>query len=205
MLHFRRLATDVDIELILAELKAAPEMWLADTSRQRKVRCQRNTQNIFLRAARKPLPPGARNANDVHASGTTKAARSFPQTLRYCHSVADAQDGQLGRATLVALLPRSKVYPHVDAGEYYRIRDRFHLVLKSAHGSPLTAEDETVVMRERELWVFNNKAKHWAENSSTDSRVHLIFDVLPPPGRGFYAFPLATEEHAGMQPFPGIT
>ena len=189
MLHFKRLANDVDIEPILAEMNAAAEMWLADTSRQRKVRCQRNTQNIFLRAAQKPLPPGARNANDVHASRTTKTARHFPRALQYCQSVADALEGQLGRATLVALLPKSKVYPHVDFGDYYRIRDRLHLVLKSSGGSPLTAEEETVVMQERELWVFNNKARHWAENSSTDARVHLIFDVLPPRGGGFYAFP----------------
>ena len=126
MSHFRRLATDVDIEPILAELSAVPELRLADTSRQRNVRCQRNTQNIFLRAARKPLPPGARNANDVHSSRTTKVARSFPRALQYCNSVAKTQEGQIGRATLVALQPNSKVYPHVDAGEYYRIRDRFH-------------------------------------------------------------------------------
>lgn len=189
MLHFKRLATDVDIEPILAELDAAADMWLADTSRQRKVRCQRNTQNIFLRAAQKPLPRGARNANDVHASRTTKAAGYFPCALQYCQSVADSLEGQLGRATLVTLLPKSKVYPHVDMGQYYRIRDRLHLVLRSSRGSPLTAEDETVVMQERELWVFNNKANHWAENSSTDARVHLIFDVLPPRGGGFYAFP----------------
>ncbi len=204
MLHFEKLATDVDIESILAELNAAPDKWLADTSRQRNVRCQRNTQNIFLRAAQKPLPPGVRNANDVHGSRTTKAARSFPQALKFCQSVADAQKGKLGRATLVALLPKSRVYPHVDSGEYYRIRDRFHLVLKSSQGSPLTTEDETVVMKERELWVFNNKAKHWADNSSTDARVHLIFDVLPPPGEGYYAYPSTTDEPVRMQPFPGF-
>ncbi|MDE0305876.1 MAG: aspartyl/asparaginyl beta-hydroxylase domain-containing protein [Albidovulum sp.] len=189
MMHFTRISESEDISPILEELEVSPEMWLADTSRQRNVRCQRNTRNIFLRAARKPLPPGARNANDVHESRIAPAARNFSQTLEYCQRVADAQEGQLGRATLVALLPECKVFPHIDAGEYYRIRDRFHLVLKSSLGSPLTTEGETVVMREGELWVFNNKAMHWAENSSTEERVHLIFDVLPHRGRGFYVFP----------------
>ena len=189
MPNFTNIARGVDIQPLLAELDAAPEMWLADTSRQRKIRCQRNTRNIFLRAARKPLPPGARNANDVHESRVARPARKFPRTLAYCERVADALSGKLGRATLVALQPHGRVFPHVDTGAYYRIRDRFHLVLRSAGGSPLAAGDERVLMRPGELWAFNNKARHWADNPSDEPRVHLIFDVLPPPGRGLHVLP----------------
>ena len=164
-------------------------MWSADTSRQRKIRCQRHTRNIFLRTARKPLPPGAKNANDVHESRIARAARKFPRTLAFCEHTATDLGAELGRATLVALLPKCKVYPHVDAGAYYRVRDRLHLVLKSSQGSPLSAGDETVVMREGELWAFDNKARHFAENLSSEPRVHLIFDVLPAPGRGFHVLP----------------
>ena len=196
MRHFARLAEGVDTEPLLAELDAEPDMWLADTSRQRRVRCQRNTQNIFLRAPKKPLPPGAKNANDVHECRLMRAAAKFPRTLAFCQSTADERGAVLGRATLVALLPGSRVYPHIDKGDYYRIRDRFHLVLKSPEGSPLSAEEETVVMREGELWVFNNKVRHSAENPSNEPRIHLIFDLLPPPGRGHYAFPLDCAEDA---------
>ena len=189
MRHFTRLAQGVDTEPFLAELDADPGMWLADTSRQRKVRCQRNTLNIFLRAPRKPLPPGMKNANDVHECRLMRAASRFPRTLGFCESIADGWGAQLGRATLVALLPGSRVFPHIDTGAYYRIRDRLHLVLRSAGGSPLTAEEETVVMREGELWVFNNKVTHHARNPALEPRVHLIFDLLPAPGCGYYAFP----------------
>ena len=184
--HFLKVAIDVDTVSLLAELDAAPWAWLADTSRQHKVRCQRHTQSIFLRAVKKPFPPGATNANDVHESRATRMARCFPRTLAYCESVAYGLGGTLGRATLVALLPKSRVYPHVDTGEYYRIRDRFHLVLKSPGGSPLSAGNETTLMRPGELWVFDNKTRHSADNSSAEPRVHLIFDVLPPPGCGFF-------------------
>ena len=190
MQHFKRVAEQVELHPFLKELDESRELWLADTSRQRKVRCQRNTQNIFLRAAKKPLPPGARNANDVHESRKTRFAAKFPDTLAFCENAASQLGGELGRATLVALLPKSRVYPHIDAGDYYRVRDRFHLVLKSSQGSPLSVEEETAVMRPGELWVFNNKARHWAENLSEDSRVHLIFDILPASGKGFYAFSL---------------
>jgi len=187
--HFTRISNGIDVGPLLSELDAAPEMWLADTSRQRKVRCQRDTQNIFLRVAKKPLPPGTRNANDVHESRLARSAARFPRALAFCQRIADVQRGELGRATFVALQPRGWVRPHVDAGAYYRVRDRFHLVLKSSGGSPLTAGGETVVMHEGELWAFDNKAEHDARNPSDEPRLHLIFDVLPPPGRGYYVLP----------------
>ena len=186
---FLRIARNVDVGPILAELEAASDLWLADTSRQRKVRCQRDTQNIFLRVARKPLPPGARNANDVHESRTGRHAPRFPRALAFCRRIADLQAGDLGRVTLVALQPQGWVRPHVDAGDYYRRRDRFHLVLRSPGGSPLTAGGETIVMRERELWAFDNKAEHDARNPTDEPRVHLIFDVRPGAGRGYYLPP----------------
>ena len=184
--RFTRVAKGIDVAALVSELAAAPETWLADTSRQRKVRCQRDTQNIFLRVAKKPLPPGAGNANDVHECRTTKTAQRFPEALAFCQRIADLEGGELGRATLVALQPGGWVRPHVDLGEYYRIRDRYHLVLQSRTGSPLTCEGETVVMREGELWVFDNKSEHQARNPSDQPRVHLIFDVLPAPGHGLY-------------------
>ena len=186
---FTRVATEIDVAPFLAELDAAPEMWLANTSRQRKIRCQRDTQNIFLRVARKPLPPGAKNANDVHESRIAASAAGFPRALAFCEEMAALQKGALGRATLVALQPRGWVRPHVDTGAYYRIRDRFHLVLRSRAGSPLTSGGETVVMREGELWAFDNKAEHDARNPTDEPRVHLIFDVLPGPGRGYHVLP----------------
>ncbi len=187
--RFIRIATGIDVSPFLSELANAPEMWHADTSRQRKVRCQRDTLNIFLRVARKPLPPGAKNANDVHESRTARSAAGFPTALAFCEEIAGLQEGRLGRATLVALQPRGWVRPHIDAGAYYRIRDRFHLVLRSQGGSPLTSGGETVVMQEGELWAFDNKAEHDARNPTDDPRVHLIFDVLPGPGRGYYVLP----------------
>ncbi len=52
----------------------------------------------------------------------------------------------------------------------------------------MTAEGETIVMREGELWVFDNKALHEARNPTNEPRVHLIFDVLPEKGRGHYIY-----------------
>ena len=190
MQNFTRVAENLDTRSILDELASASGAWDVDTSRQRNVRCQRHTRNIFLRAPVKPLPPGEKNSNNVHESRLTRQAQYFPQTLALCREVAKQRGGDLGRAMLVALLPKRKVAPHVDLGAYYRIRDRFHLVLASLRGSPVTAGDETAVMSPGELWAFDNKKRHWAWNPSDELRVHLIFDVRPPSGQGLYVYPM---------------
>ena len=186
MRHFRKIADGIDLEPIRAELAAYPQAWLADTSRQTKVRCQRETETIHLRAAVKPFPPGVADGNDVHPSRPTGMARHFPATLDWCETFARALGGVLGRVTLVRLCPQGRVYPHVDDGAYYAARDRYHLVIDSRDGSPLVTEDETAVLTEGELWVFDNKRRHEAHNRSDRPRVHLIFDVEPAPGRGHY-------------------
>ena len=184
--NFTRVREGVDVTGLLKEIEAASEMWLYDTSRQRKVRCQRHTRNIFLRVARKPLPADAKNANDVHESVYARNARRFPNALKFLHTTAVSERATLGRATLVALPAGKCVYPHRDAGDYYRVRDRYHLVLRSPQGSLLRAGDQTVVMREGEIWVFNNKIEHAAQNPARLTRIHLIFDLLPMPGHGHY-------------------
>ncbi len=53
------------------------------------------------------------------------------------------------------------------------------------------AGDETVAMRESELWIFDNKIRHSAHNPSLEPRIHLILDLLPDRGSGFLAYTLA--------------
>ncbi len=187
MQNFKLVANTINTKFILGELDAQEQMWLANTSRQKNVYCQRHTRNIFLRVAKKPLPRGEKNANNVQESVTASAAVNFPYTLEFCENLANTIHGKLGRVMLVALAPNSQVYPHVDHGKYYRIRDRYHLVITSPTGSPLSAGTETAVMREGELWVFNNKIEHSAINTSNQHRIHLIFDILPELGRGIFA------------------
>ena len=78
------------------------------------------------------------------------------------------------------LLAGRRVYEHIDRGEYYGVRDRYHLVMTSVDGSCLKAGEEEVTMREGELWWFDNKAVHEAWNRGYQDRIHLVFDVRPP-------------------------
>ena len=175
----RLIEANVDIAPILDEIARNSDAWDVDASRQQNIKVQRETRNIFLRGALKPLPEGV-VLNDRHPSQWTKMASRFPATVDWLKQIAPKLNGRLARATIVALQPGGRVYPHVDGGEYYRVRDRYHLVLSSPGGSLMLWDDAEVLYREGELWWFDNKASHAARNLSDQPRIHLIFDITPP-------------------------
>ncbi|MBE7383427.1 MAG: aspartyl/asparaginyl beta-hydroxylase domain-containing protein [Leptolyngbya sp. SIO1E4] len=174
--NFRLVDPQVDIRPLIAEIKANEHLWLHNTSRQDKVKVQRETHTIYLRSAVKPYPPGVTNGNDVHDSCRTQLAQYFPTVMQWLETYAQASGGALGRATIVRLAPQGRVYRHIDQGEYYRLRDRYHLVLQSSVGSLLNAGDEWVRMHPGEFWWFDNQSPHEAYNEADDWRIHLIFD-----------------------------
>jgi len=131
-----------------------------------------------------PSKPGM-SLNDVHESEPTPTAARFPVSVALLSRLAGQLGGVLGRALLVRLAPSSIVYPHIDEGEYYRIRDRYHYVIDSPSGSVLTAGDEAMTMKAGELWWFDNKQMHSSRNDGSGWRVHLIFDLLR--SAGFHA------------------
>lgn len=178
MQHFRLIREAVDLGPLLAELAEHDTLWAAQAGRQLTAPAQRHTNAIPIRGLRRSRIRGRRR-RDVHESRYTSMSASFPATVAFIEAFAEEQGGRLGRARYARLPPGKTVLPHMDRGEYYRRRDRHHLVIRSEKGSLLRAGGETVRMQEGELWWFDNKAVHDACNDSDTDRIHLIFDVLP--------------------------
>ena len=178
MKHFRLHRDHLDIQPILLEVSAHDNAWAEQTGRQRRVRVQAETNGIPLRGLRRSKIMGRRR-RDVHETRYTSLAKHFPSTIALLERLAREISGHLGRAKLARLPPGACVQPHVDRGEYYEVRDRYHLVIASRGGSKLRAGSEEVSMRLGELWWFDNKAIHSASNESEHHRIHLIFDLEP--------------------------
>ena len=176
---FRLIEQEVNIAPLLAEINNKSAFWSYDTSRQKKLLVQQETNSIFLRRATKPFPAGITNARDVHDSSPTEIAEEFPTIMNFIEEFVQKIGGELGRINIVRLAPKGRVYSHIDHGEYYLVRDRYHLVLQSRAGSWLKCGKEEVRMQEGELWWFDNKQPHESFNASEQWRIHLIFDVLP--------------------------
>ena len=175
MQYFKLIRSGVDVAPLLEEVQSQPQAWLIDTARQDRIRAQRETNTIFLRSA---VSRPDLHINENQESRLTSASKWFPMALAFMTEFAASMGCQLSRATIVRLKPKSQVFRHIDEGSYYFLRDRFHLVLKSAAGSVLMSGGEQVRMQEGELWWFDNKQHHEAYNDSGEWRVHYIFDLL---------------------------
>lgn len=152
-------------------------LWSVDTERQDKIYVQSETQTIYIKKAVVSLAHSLMTC-DIHESLVTENAEKFPLIFGWVNRFSEEVGGILGRVLIVRLKPNGRVYRHIDSGEYYRIRERFHLVLQSKFGSIFICEQEKIVMREGELWWFNNKKVHEVINPSDSWRTHLIFDIL---------------------------
>jgi outer membrane protein assembly factor BamB/orotate phosphoribosyltransferase len=176
MRYFKLIRSSIDVGPLLEEVRLQEQAWLLNTSRQDKIRVQRDTHTIFLSG---PVARPDLNVNENQETRLTAVSELFPRAVAFMSGVAREMNAQLSRATIVRLKPKSQVLRHIDGGSYYLIRDRFHLVLYSSAGSILMSGGEQVRMREGELWWFDNKQYHESLNESDEWRIHYIFDLLP--------------------------
>lgn len=178
MQYFKCLKSNVDPKPFLDEIESNEGAWAQSTGRQDKIKVQREALAIPLRGLRKSAI-GDRKRRDVHESRWTTGSVRFVLARRFLEDFAREQDSILGRAKIVCLPAGKRVYPHIDRGAYYQVRNRYHFVLRSEAGSWLKAEHEEVRMKEGELWWFDNNRMHEAHNDGDQDRIHMIFDMLP--------------------------
>jgi hypothetical protein len=172
--HFHHIA-DWELGPILAETSHLTEDdWNRNSRHSIPVQSETHALSLSFRSTK---TVALRNDQSVRASSK---ARSFPCLMKLLHDFAtEVGCGSLQLARLVRLKPRGHVYPHVDCGLYYLIRDRYHLVLQSPAGSRMQCESQVQMWYPGQLWWFNNHVKHQAFNEADQSRIHIIFDVLP--------------------------
>lgn len=178
MKYFKLIQSNIPTEPLLNEIASVDDAWAQVTGRQDKIAVQREALAIPLRGMRKSMMYGRKN-RDTHESRWTTVSESFPLARAFITDVATRLDADLSRAKIVCLPAGRVVYPHIDNGDYYRFRVRYHMVLKSTAGSWMKAGDEEVRMREGELWWFDNDQMHEARNDGDEDRIHIIFDLLP--------------------------
>jgi hypothetical protein len=174
--HFKLINGEVDVKAVIAEINSLDGIWSSATGRQERCFAQAETNSIPLRGLVRSRIIGRRR-RDVQESRYTTTSKSFPKTKAMLEGFARQLNSELGRAKLARLPPGAQVFPHVDRGEYYQNHDRYHLVISSPLTSKLSAGGECAVMKEGELWWFDNKALHSARNETDFHRIHLIFDI----------------------------
>jgi len=91
--------------------------------------------------------------------------------------------GEIKKASYYLIPVGRKIVKHRDGSTFSKDKDRFHLVISGSYAYTVsedrgeTQEDEKNVFKEGELWWFDNKKYHEAENNDTVDRISLVFDV----------------------------
>lgn len=185
--NFTLVKKNIDINVFMSELEAFLKQggpW--SMVRSNDIEVQRETKHIDIRRAvlGKPMTDLPKKtliyeaANSEYHELHFKNYPYFIKTYEYLEKFADEVEGQLTRAIIVSLAPKSKVYPHIDWGNYYIGKNRYHIPIKTT-GSINICEGEQQIYQEGELWWFDNKKEHEAYNPSDEERIHIIFDILP--------------------------
>ncbi len=173
MKNFQLIQKNINVRPFLAELAQNEDYW--STQRARMLEVQRETLNINLRSG---VSEEGKLLANCHEVVNTAIYDFFPFTTSWAENFAK-EIGKLSRMMIVSLQPQGRVYPHMDSGEYYNIRNRYHLVLQSKGGSKMISGNEKQIFNTGELWWFNNKETHEAFNQSAHPRIHIIFDIVP--------------------------
>lgn len=176
MNNFRLIKKSIEVKHFLREISLYEDYW--DTRRAERLEVQRETLNIPLI---KENPSEGEIPEDTHKQKKTAFYDKFPHTINFLESVARELNSELSRVNIICLNPSGRVYPHTDDGKYYINRNRYHLVLQSRKGTEFISGDEKVIMKEGDLWWFDNKKLHEVKNLSDHPRVHIVFDLLPLP------------------------
>jgi mannose-6-phosphate isomerase-like protein (cupin superfamily) len=84
----------------------------------------------------------------------------------------------VSRCGFLSLPVGGTVGTHVDIGDYYQTRDRYHLSIQGKY--KYHVGDEEVVIEPGMLVWFNNKLPHGTENLGNETRITFVFDVKNP-------------------------
>lgn len=110
-----------------------------------------------------------------------RAWHELPEAHEVCFNLMRRFKGvALGRVIIARLPMGDRIEKHADNyGKYAQRSDglRFHVCVSAQPGCLFHCGDETVQMKTDEVWWFQHREMHWAENMSADERIHLLVDL----------------------------
>lgn len=177
----------IDITALQRQVLDLPkEAWQGDEFRQQRYDVHRDTQTVHL-----VFDPDFRHTHPTRLP----ALKAFEPSLRPALKVAaDHFDdspkgielfdeygmGYFVRANLVRLKPGGVITEHTDNNFSLVHSHRIHLPIVSNEEVGFTVGNETIHMKEGELWEINNRRLHSVRNDGPTERIHLILDYVIP-------------------------
>ena len=176
--NFKRITEGLDVEPLLQLLDAKPELWKEIETRQKFINSpHKDTETIHVRGA---LKMSAYYLMwDVGAYDYPCMEYLKPALVPLMRPILEQlQVKEMGRVMIVNLKPCGHVTKHNDQGTYADHYQRFHLVLKSNQHCFQTCGNELQRFDVGDVWWFNHKKLHTADNVGDTDRIHIIFDAV---------------------------
>lgn len=170
-MNFQIVTKNLDVSKALEEIQKQPGNWLLDTKRQDTLYEQGGTETINLVKAWSPTP--LKDHRDNHLYQPTELYKKYPEVLKLVYRYIPPE--LVARIAIVKILPGKFVFPHIDTGEYYKRRHRYHISLTGSY--VYTVEETRRQIEPGMMFWFDNKQVHSSWNNSTEDRISIIFDV----------------------------
>jgi mannose-6-phosphate isomerase-like protein (cupin superfamily) len=185
--YIKVLATGIDVSGVLTQLKQHPEDWGA----------QKNIEGVGDLVDEWGFPAVKAGVLQL-VMGVTKTADQFVGDSELCtttpafkrHTEIFRIMSELGfrdvsRCGFLSLPVGGAVGTHIDKGEYYQTRDRYHISIQGSY--KYHVGDEEILIEPGMLVWFDNKAPHGTENVGDITRITFVFDVKYPDDRDKFA------------------
>jgi hypothetical protein len=173
-MNIELLPQQFDVSSVNAELSYHPELWDQHPWRTEHPRSpHREASDIWVRYnAIENLGP---HFNDPHEAVWYPVAGLLPSAQKLAETVMEAVGGAKLGGVLITKIPAGKqVYPHVDQGWHALHYEKFAVQLAGNSEQSFCFDDACLSALPGELYQFNNQARHWVLNPTTQQRVTLI-------------------------------
>lgn len=177
--HIVLIDTDIDVSGVLHQLEQYPDDWgiqqnilnTGDVIRDLNFpKIEATTLQLVMGAITEP----GQYVGDSELCVPTPAFYRHTEILR----ILGRYFRDISRCAFIRLGVGKNVGAHIDKGDYYLTRDRYHLSIQGKY--KYFVEDEYVVVEPGMLLWFNNKKLHGTENLGDVPRITFVFDVKNP-------------------------
>ena len=169
-----------DVSPICDALERNPDLWNCIIDRRRDDSPHREAPDIWVRYNDYSRIADREHFNDEHIPVWYPAWDRLPELKPVIFDLMSRVDGEILGGVLITKVPAGKkVYPHVDLGWHVDYYDKFYIQLAGSDGCDFFCENEDGQVEQfcpktGEVYLFDNRFKHWVTNDSEFDRMTLI-------------------------------
>ena len=173
MRYCQKIAEGIDVAPVLAQLRAYPELWDQVPLRTTfKGTPFGGTHDIWVRFGKDPETWNKPHFADWWLAWDvlTELHRIVFDTMRQVRATT------LGGILITNVPPKGRVATHNDKGNWHPdfYLCKAYVILQANEKCINTFEDESVIMRTGEAWIFDNRVAHGIENNGDADRLAMV-------------------------------